>query len=300
MASQFNVNALGAYSNEQSKELFAKMFLGFETLDSGKIRVVDTVKESIKLKYIDNTLTLQAGGCGFNASGAVALSDKTFTAKKLKVDTELCEEDLDGTSFELFLNPGSNNGMEADLLNQITNLFTIQLQNTIEDKFWNGGTGATEFQGVIAKANADSDVVDYSFTWNASGNTATSYINAVHGIYNALPAVAQKDAVLFVGYDVFNKIAQAFITGLNYNIGFNADTMVIPGTTMKIARVNGLTGKNVALATVNNNLTYVTDTVAETKSARVWYSMDDQIVKVHIPFRAGADYFFGEYIVLAQ
>lgn len=302
MASQFNTNLLSAYSNEQSKELFTKMHLGFETLDSGFVRVIDTVKESIKLKMLAVTNTWQEGGCGFNPSAAVSLSDKTFTNQRLKVDTEYCEEDLNGFSFEEFKNPGSNNGMEMELVNAITNEFIAKNQADIDTKFWTGlVTGSTTFPGIVPQLLADTTFSGSSivFDWTATGNTAAVIIAAVENIYNTMAPAAQKDAVLYCSYSIYNKIAQAYLKG-NYNIGFDPANGLIPGTSMKLVKVGGLNGTNYTVATTKNNLVYICDTQNETKNSKVWYSADDLIMKSTFRWRSGAGYLQSDYIVYTK
>ena len=302
MASQFTTNLLSAYSNEQSKELFSKMYLGFETLDSGYVRVIDTVKESIKLKMLNVTNTWQEGGCGFNPSAAIALTDKTFSNNRLKVDTEYCEEDLNGYSFEEFKNDGSNNGMEMELVNAITNQFIARNNADVDQKFWQGAvTGATTFPGIIPQILADTSFSGTAkvFDWTATGNTAAVIIAAVEDIYNSLAPVAQKDAVLYCSYSVYNKIAQAYLKG-NYNIGFDPASGYIPGTSMKLVKVGGLNGYNYTLATTKDNLVYICDTQNETKQSKVWYSADDLIMKSTFRWRSGAGYIQSDYIVYTK
>lgn len=304
MASAFNVASLASYSNQSSKELFAKMFLGFQTLDSGAIRVVDTVKESIKLKFQTDTVTFQAGGCGFNASGTVLLTEKEFTNKPLKVDIELCENDLDGTSFEVFENAGSNDGLQAELLNKIVDQFTKQINNTLEKNYWAGTTATTQMTGILTYIDADTDfsgsLSGNAITYNwATATGSTEIVSKVQTIYNTLADEAQNAAVMFCGYDTYNKIAQAALAAYSYNIGFSADAP-FPGTDMKLVKVTGLSGKHRVVATAVGNLVYVCDTVDEASKSKVWYSMDDQIVKATWRFKAGSGYFFNNYIVYTK
>ena len=218
----------------------------------------------------------------------------------MKHDFTLCQDDLYGFSFEIFTKPGSTNTMDAQLLDTITGDLTARLNATLEDMFWNGeitGSPASiEFDGVLHQMASDTDVIhSVHINWNAA-NTAATVISAVNALYNSLPAVAQKDTVLFVGYDVYNKITQAYLSGFNYNVGFDAANGTIPGTSMKLKRVNGLTGINTAVATVANNFVYVTDTLAEPNAAEIKYNPYTYQIEGHIPFAVVSGYIHGIYI----
>jgi hypothetical protein len=217
----------------------------------------------------------------------------------------LCPEDLSKKSLQLSQRAGMAEGFSFEPA--YTDLQVKNAGKLISVASWSATSGSTvKPAGWVYIAENDADVIDRSFTWTATGLTATNYYTEVFGMLNALPAEIQNDEqlTLFCPPEVSRKMKQALFIANLYHYDTTTDTglipWVFPSTNVKVVPTNGLASSNNVMLTPAWNLIAAFDLESEFDTFKLWWSDDDQIMKFLMKFRFGVNYYFGEYIVLSN
>lgn len=297
----FNVAALTGWVNENSQELLTQALMGSQTADL--ITVIPGVKYKETLKYFETDAIIQAGGCGYNATGDTTLTDKEITVVSLKVQEDLCPDDLEATSLQLSMKPGKNKDVPFEKL--WADRKVSQLQTALETMVWSAtNASSTKCTGFKYLMDNDADVHDYSFNWCTTGRTASDYLNAVFAMFNHLTpeAKAKTDLTLFISFEAFALLVQALIIGNLFHLDYSSNNgyapFTFPGTSIKVVPIKAILCFGVLSPA--SNLIWVTDLLSESDGIEVWYSMDKRIVSSSIDFKIGNSYYWGNEIVLAQ
>ena len=299
----FNVGGLTLWVNDNSQTLITAAVLEAQTVPF--ITVVPGIKYKERLKYLETDLILQAGGCGWVASGTTTLNEKDLVVTSLRTMEELCPDDLEKYSLQLSMKAGKNTTIPFEQL--YVQQKVKEIQKSIELMIWSStNASSTKFAGFKYLMNNDADVIDNSFAWSATTWTASDYLTQIYAMQTLLPAEIQSmtDLTLFCGHEVFRKIVQALVIANLYHIDLSGNdglsAFVFPGTNIKVQPVNGLNGMKYAVLTPASNLIFATDLMGEEDNIAVWYSQDNQQVRTVSNFKAGVEYYFGSYIVLSQ
>lgn len=297
----FNVAALTGWVNENSQELLTQSILGSQTADL--ITVIPGIKYKQTLKYLDTNAIIQAGGCGYNATGDTTLTDKEVSVVSLKVQEDLCPDDLEATSLQLSMKAGKNQNIPFE--RQWADRKVLQTQTALETMVWSAtAASSVKCDGFKYLMDNDSDVHDYTFAPCATGKTSSDWINGVYGMYNHLSAEAKAktDLTLFVSYETFSLMVQALVIGNLYHIDMSGNSgiapFIFPGTSIKVVPIKAI-GCFMVLSPASN-LVWATDLLSESDGLEVWYSQDKRIVSSSIDFKIGTSYYWGNEIVLAQ
>ena len=298
----FVVTNITNWVNENSQTLIEQAVLKPVTV--ANIAVMSGIKWKSTIKYMDNPIVFQAGGCGLSASGSLTLDDKEVSVTSLAMVEDLCPEDLNKTSLSLSLRPGFNTSVPFE--GQVITHKVGKVKEAIEKQIWANFSGSTTaVQGLTYKILHDSDCVS-SVTFNtlATGHTASNWVEFAYDMINSVDAaVASEPLTWFVGQDVFNKVSQAFIQAtssslFSYAGPTGAMEYMIPGTNVRMLVAPGLNGLGYTVLTPAMNLVYLTDLENEEEKVQmIWIEADD-IVRLKIRVKFGIDYFFGEYITM--
>lgn len=306
----FDVSGLGDWVNENSQDLITKAILEENTI--ALVSMMAGVKYKEAIKFLETSPLIQAYACGTpTTSGSTTLTDKDISVVNLMIYEELCPEDLAKKAFQLSLKPGLAGSEAIPFEQAYTDLQIRNIGKQISDMIWSATAASTlKSQGFVYAAEQDATVHDRTFSWAATGLTAANYMTEVFGMINDLPATIQTatDLTLFAGPEVARKLQQAFaVAGLanfnftNYDALKNVNsTWYFPGTNVLVVPTTGLASANSVMLTPASNLIIATDLQSEFESFKLWWSDDDQLVKFLVKFRIGADFYFGDYIVLSN
>lgn len=303
-----DVSEITSWVNENGQELLEKAILESDTLSY--VSVYPGVKYKEQLKFIETDALFQAYACGTpTSSGTTTITDKDVEVKHFMVYEGICPKDLNSTSLQLSQTPGIDT--ELPFGGQYTALKVKGIKKNIENKYWVQASGATELNGLLNAFDADSDVVDYTFDFSATGLTDTQLIAGFYGMIDRVPEeiIGMDDLTMFMGHDMFRKLSRAFLATNNtllQKFDFNGvDVFEFPGAEyIKIRPVNGLNSANNTdkriVITPASNLLYVCDMQSEEEEVRMWWSEDDQKLKWLAQFKFGPAYKFGSYVVVSQ
>ena len=179
---------------------------------------------------------------------------------------------------------------------------TEQTNQMLENLAWSGDTGGAGqliyTDGFIKLIDADGAVV----TGTALGLVAATIVAAIDEMVAAVPADAidATDLTLFCGYDTYRIYATALRNAnlYHYNGEEGSDfSMMIPGTNVKICAVSGLTGTSRIFLAEASNLFAGTDLLNDSESFKIFYSEDNDEVRVIQKFKIGFNFAFPARIV---
>lgn len=303
----FNVSSLANYTNEQSTDLLVKALFGNKTASllqaSNQVQV--GIKSAATLNIIASTVFFQADGCGYNPSGTTAFTQRTITVGSVKVEETLCPKTLEAKWMQTQIAPGS--AVAVPFEEKIGSEKAAVIAQTLETAMWTGDTTSgnpnlSRFDGFNKIIAAASPVLG-----NATPTTFTTITNAnvddiLDQIYANIPAAvaAKDDLVCFCGVDTFKLM---LINLKNANLfhyvadAAQAMEMVYPGTNMKLIAVGGLNGTNKLVAGSLSNFFMGTDLLDEQEDVKLWYSYDNDEVRVRFSFKAGVQVAFPGEIV---
>jgi hypothetical protein len=303
----FSVGSLANYTNEQSTDLLVKALFGSKTAtllqSSNQVQV--GVKSASALNILASTVFFQADGCGYLSSGTTTFTQRTITVGAVKVEETLCPKTLEAKWMQTQIMPGSPTMIPFE--EQIGNEKAAVIAQTLETAMWTGDTGSgnpnlSRFDGFNKLIAAASPVLG-----NATPTTFTTVTNAniddiLDQIYANVPApvAAKDDLVCFLGVDNFKlMLINLKNANLFHYVADAAQTMemVYPGTNMKLIAVGGLNGTNKIVAGSLSNFFMGTDLIDENEEVKMWYSIDNDEVRVRFTFKAGVQVAFPGEIV---
>lgn len=299
----FSVNTISDYVKANESKLIGKAIIGAKT--AGYMTLQTGVKGSAYLNLLSSTAPLQAGACGWNANGVATVTRRTIATGQIKVNNAFCDKDLINTfmQYGVKVSVGQKSlPFEEDFMNQ--NVGAINKQ--VEELIWQGDTtitGTTHLNladGLIKIIGAASGVVDSTVGGKTlTGNTIDAIDALVAGLPNEI--MDRNDLIVFVGIDVYRKAIKAWQDANKYHytpaeLNGNFET-IIPGTNIKLVGVHGLSGKNKAYASYQENLYLGTDLEGDNEKFMFWYSEDNSEFRFKAEMNIGVQVAFPDYIV---
>ena len=291
----FVVTSLPAYVQD-NKDLLIKNFalVGGETRK--RISVQTGIKKDEHINYLNLTPTFQSGvGCGFTAQGEATLTQRLIETARFKVNMEFCPDTLIGkyAEYQVSINASENESLpfEAYIMEALTNEIVKKIETTI----WGGVKGTDLIDGFITLAKADSDVVDVVIE-------GTSAYADILKVYNAMSEYTlEQGGEIYVSPAKFRAFMQEMVEKnyFHYNPS-NAEPgeFLLPGSNVKVVRTPGLAGKTEVVGTFAKNMYYGCDLENAAEDIKVWYSDDDDLIKVAAKWNMGVQFAFPGEVVL--
>ena len=303
----FVVSSLNNYTNEQSTDLLVKALFGSKTASTlqtaGQVQV--GVKSSASLNLLASTVFFQADGCGYNPSGATTFTQRNITVGAVKVEETLCPKTLEAKWMQTQIMAGSPTMIPFE--EQIGSEKSAVIAENIEIAMWQGDTASgnpnlNRFDGFNKIIAAASPTLANSAPTAFASITSANIDDILDQVYANIPArVATKsDLVCFIGVDAFKlMLVNLKNANLFHYVGDAAQTMemVYPGSNMKLIAVGGLNGTNKIVAGSLSNFFMGTDLIDEQEEVKMWYSIDNDEVRVRFTFKAGVQVAFPGEIV---
>ncbi len=183
-----------------------------------------------------------------------------------------------------------------------------QISSYVDLLAWRGGDAGetgnlTLCDGYLKTMKADASVVDVTGLTFSS----TTIIDDIDDVIAAIPTdvIDADDLHIFMGYDKFRVYTKALRDAnlFHYDGSENQGgefTLVAPGTNVRVIAVKGLNGKNYVVATPASNLYIGTDLTSDMEQFKIFYSADNDEVRVNVKFKVGFNYAFSEFVVLGQ
>ena len=302
----WDVDSLDPYIEEQSPEVFPELVERSPTL--GYVTTMENVKGKEKIKMISTDATLQvASACGFNATGGVILTDQTIEVERIKIEEEYCNEDLVGTWAQLVLSAGAHNqDTEMPFQDVLMSLYMKKVARRTEVLIWQGDTDSVNpdllpIDGYIKVIDAAVGVVEANTT-GVTDITSANGMTVLRTVADAIPVkvLDEGNVKIFVGIETYRAALNEIYDDNKFHYFRDEDisrTFVIPGKTVEVVHVEGLDGTNKIYAMPLNLTFFGTDRTGDMSDFRIWYSEDDDKIKVSIKWRVGVQIIYPEYFV---
>lgn len=267
-----------------------------------RISVQTGIKSSARINFMEIAPVLQDGnGCGFNAQGAVSLSQRDIETAVIKVNLDICPETLRGKYAEYLIKTNATSEtlpFEQFIMEGITNVLTKKNEMLM----WQGdkASGNADLKwidGFIKIAGAEADVKDVTID-------ADKIYDAILAVYMELPDdVIERGAEIYVSPANFRKFMQELVAKNFFHYAGATEAapeeFYFPGTNAKVVLTPGLTGVNdKILGTFAKNLFYGCDMEGDAEDIKVWFSDDDDLYKLKVKWNMGVQIAFPDMVVL--
>lgn len=293
----FIVTSLPAYVQD-NRDILIKNFAlaGGET--RRRISVQTGIKKDEYINFLNLTPTFQSGvGCGFNAAGDAALTQRVIETARFKVNMEFCPDTLVGkyAEYQVSINASENASLpfEAFIMEGLTNEIVKKIETTI----WQGVKGTDFIDGFLTIAGAEGDVVDVVLG-------GTSAYEDILKVYNAMTEnTLEQGGEIYVSPAKFRAFLQEMVAKnyFHYNPGNDEPgEFLLPGSNVKVVRTPGLAGKTNIVGTFPKNMYYGCDLENAAEDIKVWYSDDDDVIKVAAKWNMGVQFAFPAEVVLGS
>lgn len=297
------VSALSDYTNENTG-LIADAIYSANTIASG-IEVIAGQKGDIELNRLSHSLALQAAACGWNVAGTTTLDNVKVEVCSLDYKEALCPKTLEPKWYGQIMAKGSS-PEELPFAQYIIDTKSATLSSEIDYMFWqadtdgSGSGNLTLCQGMIQFLTDSTERATYvsaAASWTASDIVAKVNL-LIAGIDER--AYDQEDLTLYMSVADFRTYAGALITANLYNYATAIDgpslQLTVPGHNVTVIGTGGLRGTGIGVLTPRSNMVFVTDLLDETEELDMWFSKDNDEVRIKGSFKFGVGMYFPDLV----
>lgn len=300
-----NVSNLTTYVDEQRLPLLRKAVLGART--AYHFYLMTGVKGATALNLLSTNVEFGDGyDCGWNEAGESVLSQRVLTPGAISVNMSFCDKKLLKTwaNHEVRVAAGQKTlPFEEDFMKGVGEAIAAKLEKAL----WQGDTASEDanlnkFDGMIKILDAATvaETISYSSSDSVSAIIAQ--------IYEKIPAEAfnKGEVVLYMGADKYRLYIQELIANGNLVIttGLNdvamPDSVLIPGTDVRVIYVDGLNGTGKFYASYKDNFVYGVDLEDDAEKYDFWYSQDNREHRLAVEFIAGVQVAYPDMVVVAK
>ena len=292
----YDVNGLAPYVDDQREDLIHRSVTEAQTLSY--IAVQQGIKGTEDLKLLNDSIVYQSGDCSMSPSGDTIFTDRQISVETIGYLKRFCQKDLAGFWTQLALRPGAmaedkTLPFEQILINYLLELHAFELEKLI----WQGnkisGSGNLAFMNGF---NSFLTVANGCVDLNQTGTSSIDATNAFDIFYEAFtntPAnVAEgQDFICFTGRENFNYLLKNLVDLNLYNYNptqiATLSELLLPGTNMRVVKVNGLNGTTKIYTGRASHFYFGTDLSSDFEAYDLWYSFDDDVIYLRSKFRAG-------------
>jgi hypothetical protein len=292
----YNVAGLQPYVDEQREDLIHRSVTEAQTLSY--IAIQQGIKGSEELKLLNDSIVYQTGDCSMSPSGDTIFTDRAISVETIGYLKRFCQKDLAGFWTQLALRPGAmaedkTLPFEQILINYLLELHAFELEKLI----WQGnkasGSGNLAFMNGF---NQFLTVANGCVDLNTSGATSIDATNAFDIFYEAFTNTPSniaegQDFICFTGRENFNFLLKNLVDLNLYNYNptqiATLSELLLPGTNMRVVKVNGLNGTTKIYTGRASHFFFGTDLSSDFESYDLWYSFDDDVIYLRSKFRAG-------------
>ena len=212
-----NLTVSSNYAGKAAGEIIGASFRETDTLARGLVRVLPDIDHQISLRLISYSDGRTNYSCGFTPAGAVTLSEKLLTPKKIKNDLELCKEDLRQIWSSATMGfSAHNDSMPNDVEQAVLAEILADTAVATEDNIWTGTDSDGNFEGFITKFGSDSDVIKAGsgITSASAAITKSNVVSEFQKVLNAVPTkIRRKELVYGISENVARAFEDAYVDG---------------------------------------------------------------------------------------
>jgi len=293
----YDVNGLSPYIDQQREELIHRSVTEAQTLQY--IAIQQGIKGTEDLKLLNDSIVYQTGDCSMSPAGDTIFTDRSISVETIGYLKRFCQKDLAGFWTQLALRPGAmaedkTLPFEQTLIDYLLKLHSFELEKLI----WRGnkvsGTGNLAFMnGFNQFLTVANGCVDLNQTFGPTTIDATNAFDIFYEAFTNTPSnIAEgEDFICFTGRENFNFLLKNLVDLNLYHFNVNEigtlNEILLPGTNMRVVRVNGLNGTKKIYTGRASHFFFGTDLTSDFESYDMWYSFDDDVIYLRSKFRAG-------------
>lgn len=291
----FNLSGLQAYTEQRTSTLISETILTGDFAQ--QVQIVPNVKGTQELNVLSSALTAQAGGCGWDpfSGNTTSYTQKSITSVKKQFQESMCTDDLEGFWLQTLLKPGQYYDSPNDIpfADYLVNYKVNQVKEAVELLLFSATSGSTGFDGFKELTSSSYSGSNVTVVAAASGTTSANIGDSVDTMLAQAEdyLAAARDGAIFMSYPLFRNYT-VWLRNKNYfylaNPGDGAASILHPGSAFEVIPVHGLTGSNRIFIGKKSNFYIGTDLVSDYSSFLMWWSMDNQEVRMKSQFRIGA------------
>lgn len=288
------------YAGEKAAGFISAALLSAPTLDKGGV----TIKPNVKYKQVMQKLAvgdvIANASCDFTATSSVTLTERYLQPEDFQVNLELCKKDFESDWLSLEQGFSSFDELPRSFAEYLIGHVAAKVAAKMEVNIWNGAdANAGEFDGFVALAAADADVIDVT----GAAITASNVIAELGDVVDAIPSTiyGSEDLHIYISQaDARSYIrAQA---ALGYKDLYHVGQTEMDFEGVKLFVANGLNSGQM-VAAEKSNLMFGTGLLNDMNEVKLIDLADidgSQNVRVVMRFSAGVNYAIGSEIVLRQ
>lgn len=303
----YSTSALTAYVQENQDVLIKDVVLGNGELKGAiipKLNIQTGVKTSERIHYMNTNVVLQeANGCGFNANGGTEFTERDITTGQFKVNDQYCESDLLAKFNEGKVKINANGGdmpYEAEIMDAIV----LGINKQMEQQVWIGDTSDSARTDIINGFLTQAEGSDSASTIVVTAATGTSAYQRILGVYMAIPEKIVDDAMIFIAPGLFRQYVQELVSAnlYNYDPAFSGELteMFIPGSSVKVYKTYGLSGRDEIYCTTLSNMFGACDMENAKEQIKLWFSDDDDIYKLKVRWNFGVATLYPDMVLVGK
>jgi len=287
-----------SYAGEKLQGFISAALLSANTIEKGGVTVKPNVKFKQVIKKLSTNDLVADGTCDFDATSTVTLTERYLEPKEFQVNLQLCKQDFrddwDAISMGMSAHDSIPPSFSDYLLGHVVSKVAEKIENTI---FGGDDSVAGEFDGLIALAAADADVVDVAGTTIDASNV----IAELGKVVDAIPTTVygQEDLSVYISPST----ARAYIraqAALGYKDLYHVGQTALDFEGVKLFVSNGMPADKM-IAAQSGNLMYGTGLLNDKNVAKVIDMADidgSQNVRIVLRYTATVNFGIGSEIVL--
>ena len=297
---------VGTYAGEAARPYVAAAVLSADTIANGYVTVRENVHSKAVLRKFSGVAIQANDDCAFStASGQLTLGEAVLACDALKVNEQVCNEDLRAT-WEGALMSGQNSPAPADFTTYVAQYVAAKVAESVERNIWQGkydsetgGTTGTynSFAGlmnaIVAATPGEEDLL-------TGVTTSANILSRIQGL--AVPAVIAGDpnTKLFMS----RAMKQLYYNALadTYNLPFHAEGAANQFNGYEIITPAGMPDDTFLFAQ-KENLYFGTDLLTDHINASILNLRDvtgDDVTRVIMQFSGGTQIVDQDAIAVAR
>ena len=227
MAGGTDLTVNSNYAGQVAGEIIGKAFKESDTIKRNLVNVIPNIDFQISIRKIEFTNGLKNYACGFEPTGAVTLSEKLLTPKKLDLPLEICKEQLRQTWSSASMGFSAHNDvMPRDIETALIAQVLGDVSEVTESDIWTGLNTNGHFLGFIPLFEDDNDVIkaNYGIVPLGADIDKDNVVSELEKVLNAIPVAVRKSPNLIIGVsdNVALAYTQALVSaGINNGLGSN-------------------------------------------------------------------------------
>jgi hypothetical protein len=288
------------YAGEKAAGFISAALLSAPTLDKGGI----TVKPNVKYKQVMQKLAvgdvIADASCDFSATSSVTLTERYLQPEDFQVNLELCKKDFESDWLSIEQGFSSFDELPRSFAEYLIGHVAAKVAAKMEVNIWNGANAnAGEFDGLVALAAADADVIDVT----GAAIDASNVIAQLGAVVDAIPATiyGSQDLSIYISQADARSYVRAQ-AALGYKDLYHVGQTAMDFEGVKLFVANGLSSGQM-VAAEKANLMFGTGLANDMNEVKLIDLADidgSQNVRVVMRFSAGVNYAIGSEIVLRQ